>query len=50
MTLKALVFDVSGTILDDIYAVWQAHSDAYNALGITAFETLEEFKSRFKMP
>lgn len=50
MTIKAIVFDASGTILDDIEAVWRANSDAYSAFGIAACRSIEEFKSKFKMP
>ena len=50
MPIKAIVFDVSGTLLNDIYAVWKATVYAYAALGRDDFQTLEEFKERFKMP
>ncbi len=50
MLLKAIIFDASGTILDDLYVVWKANSDAYEALGFKGFETLEDFKLRFKLP
>jgi len=48
--IKAIIFDASGTILDDIQAVWKANSDAYHAFGLDGFETLEEFRARFKLP
>jgi len=44
------LFDASGTILDDILAVWKANSEAYEALGFEGIETLEEFRRRFKLP
>ncbi len=50
MPFKCVVFDASGTILDDLYVVWQANSEAYNALGFDGFETLEEFRKKFKLP
>ncbi len=50
MPIKAIVFDGSGTLLNDIYAVWKANSDAYAAFGIHGPRTLEEFKARFKLP
>lgn len=50
MPIRAIVFDVSGTLLDDIHAVWRATADAYAALGIDSIRTLEEFKAKFKMP
>jgi phosphoglycolate phosphatase-like HAD superfamily hydrolase len=48
--IKTIVFDASGTLLNDIYAVWKANSDAYAALGLGSPGTLEEFKMRFKLP
>ncbi len=50
MPIRAIVFDASGTLLNDIYAVWKANSDVYAALGIYSPRTLEEFKARFKLP
>ena len=48
--IKAIIFDASGTILNDIHAVWQANADAYDAIGLDGFGTLEEFKDKFKLP
>src|SRR4030042_558874 len=50
MPIRAIVFDASGTLLNDICAVWKANSDAYAAFGIDGPRTLEEFKARFKLP
>jgi len=50
MPIRAIVFDASGTLLDDIYAVWKANLDAYAALGIEGPRTLKDFKSRLKLP
>ena len=50
MPVGAIVFDVSGTLLNDIYAVWKATADAYAALGMNGFRNLEEFKERFRLP
>jgi len=50
MPFKAIIFDVSGTLLNDINAVWKATVDAYVALGKDGFRTLEEFKERFRLP
>ncbi len=50
MPLKAIVFDVSGTLLNDIEVVWKANSDAYSAFGFWGFDTLEQFKEKFRMP
>ncbi len=49
-SLKAIIFDVSGTLLNDIHVVWKANSDAYEAVGLDGFQTLEEFREKFKMP
>lgn len=48
--IKAIIFDASGTILDDIQAVWQANSAAYNAIGFDSFGTLEDFREKFRLP
>ena len=50
MPVRAIIFDASGTILNDIHAVWKANSDAYGAFGLAGFGTLEEFKARFQLP
>ena len=50
MLFKAVIFDVSGTILDDIYPVWRAYSEAYDAFGFEGLRTLKEFKERVKFP
>ncbi|MBI2934415.1 MAG: HAD family hydrolase [Chloroflexi bacterium] len=48
--VKAIIFDGSGTLLNDIEAVWKANSEAYQAFGLQACRTLEEFKEKFRMP
>jgi HAD superfamily hydrolase (TIGR01549 family) len=50
MPIKTIVFDGSGTLLNDMYAVWRANSDAYASIGVEAPGTLEQFKAKFKMP
>lgn len=50
MPFKAIIFDVSGTLLNDLYAVWKATADAYATLGKDGFQTLEEFKESFRLP
>ncbi len=50
MPIRTVVFDASGTFLNDIYAVWKATSDAYGAIGINSMATLEEFKTKIKLP
>jgi len=48
--LETIIFDVSGVLLDDLYAVWKANSEAYEIHGFKRIESIEEFKGRFKMP
>lgn len=48
--ISAIVFDVSGTLLDDIQAVWQANSAAYREVGLNGFGTLQEFRDNFSLP
>lgn len=50
MPIKVIMFDASGTLIDDINAVYGANSDAYAALGVEGPKTLEEFKNKFKLP
>ena len=50
MLIKAMVFDASGTLINDIQAVWKSNSAAYAAFGIKGPRTIEEFKERFKLP
>jgi len=50
MQIKAIVFDASGTLLDDILTVWRANLDAYTALGFDGPKTLEDFKAAFRLP
>ncbi len=44
------MFDASGTLINDINAVWKANSDAYAAMGFEGPGTLEEFRKKFKLP
>jgi len=48
--LDTIIFDVSGVLLDDLYAVWKADSEAYEICGIGKIESIEEFKEKFKLP
>ena len=50
MPIRAIVFDASGTLLNDIHAVWKANLAAHTAFGLDSIRTLEEFKIRFKLP
>lgn len=44
------MFDVSGVLIDDIYTVWKADSDAYEACGFGRIESIEKFREVFKLP
>ncbi len=48
--IETLVFDVSGVLIDDIYTVWMADSDAFEACGLERIESIERFKEAFKLP
>ncbi len=50
MPFKCVIFDVSGTIQDDLYVVWRANADAYDAFGFKSFKTMEEFRKKFRLP
>lgn len=50
MQIKAIVFDASGTLLDDIVTVWRTNLNAYAALGFEGPRTIEDFKAAFKLP
>jgi hypothetical protein len=39
--IRAIVFDASGTLLNDIYAVWKANSDTYLLSEYMALELLK---------
>ena len=48
--IETLLFDVSGVLIDDIYTVWMADSDALEACGLERIESIEKFKEVFKLP
>jgi HAD superfamily hydrolase (TIGR01549 family) len=48
--IETLVFDVSGVLIDDIYTVWMADSDAFEACGLGRIASIERFKEAFKLP
>jgi pyrophosphatase PpaX len=48
--IKTLIFDVSGVLLNDIYTVWKADSEAYESCGVGKIESIESFRESFKMP
>jgi len=46
---KNVIFDWSGVICDDIFAVYQADMDMFKEFGVEAI-TFEEFKQQWEMP
>ena len=48
--IETIIFDVSGVLLDDLYAVWKADSEAYEACGVGKIRSIEEFREKFKLP
>jgi HAD superfamily hydrolase (TIGR01549 family) len=48
--IDTIVFDGSGVIIDDIYTVWKADSDAFEACGLGRIDSLEQFKKDFRFP
>jgi len=48
--IESVIFDMSGVILDDIYAVWKADSDAFEARGMGKIENIEKFRETFRLP
>ena len=48
--IGTIVFDVSGVLIDDLYTVWKANSDAYEAYGFGRIESIEKFKEVFMLP
>lgn len=47
--INTLIFDVSGVLIDDLYAVWLADKDALSFYGYN-YLSIEEFKQKFKLP
>jgi len=48
--IEALIFDVSGVLIDDLATVWTANNDAYSFFGYKTISSIEEFKTRFRLP
>ena len=48
--IDTVIFDGSGVLIDDLYTVWKADSDAFEACGFGRIESLEQFKEDFKFP
>ena len=48
--IETILFDASGVLIDDIYTVWKADSDAFEACGFERIGSIEKFKELFKLP
>lgn len=48
--IETVIFDCSGVLIDDIYAVWKADSEVLEAYGFEKIERLREFKEVFMVP
>jgi phosphoglycolate phosphatase len=48
--IETIIFDVSGVLIDDVYTVWKADSDAFEACGFARIESLDRFKETFRFP
>jgi phosphoglycolate phosphatase len=47
--IRNIIFDWSGTLVDDLSAVWQATNYAFRQAGLPDL-TLEEFRAEFRLP
>jgi phosphoglycolate phosphatase len=47
--IRNLIFDWSGTLVDDLPAVWQATNAVFRRAGVPEM-SLEEFRARFALP
>ena len=47
--IRNIIFDWSGTLVDDLPAVWRATNFVFSQAGIAAL-TLEEFRAEFCLP
>jgi HAD superfamily hydrolase (TIGR01549 family) len=50
MRVDSIVFDGSGTLIDDISAVWRADLAAFKYFGYKFAGSIEEFKEVFRLP
>lgn len=48
--IETIIFDVSGVLIDDLYTVWKAGSDALEACGFAGIESMEQFRRAFRFP
>jgi phosphoglycolate phosphatase len=47
--IRNVIFDWSGTLVDDLPAVWEASNHVFRKAGVTPL-TLEEFRTEFRLP
>ena len=47
--IRNVIFDWSGTLVDDLPAVWEASNHVFRRAGVTPL-TLEEFRAEFRLP
>ena len=47
--IRNVIFDWSGTLVDDLPAVWEASNHVFRRAGVTPL-TLEEFRTEFRLP
>jgi len=47
--IRNIIFDWSGTLVDDLPAVWEAVNDVFRRSGVAAL-TLDEFRAEFSLP
>ena len=47
--IRNVIFDWSGTLVDDLPAVWEASNHVFRKSGVTPL-TLEEFRAEFRLP
>lgn len=47
--IRNVIFDWSGTLVDDLPAVWEASNHVFRQAGVTPL-SLEEFRSEFRLP
>ncbi len=49
MKIKSIIFDWSGTLVDDLPAVWRATNDVFRNAGVTEL-SMDEFRKEFQLP
>jgi pyrophosphatase PpaX len=50
LKVQTVIFDLSGTLIDDLFVVWQANLRTLKDLGILSNLSIHEFKRKFKLP